>query len=210
MSNTFQRTEQVVLKEERLSPKLFTIMSTQLGPNCVMLVCNKKCVQLCPRSTESNAFYLQPSKKPTATSWFINKPVGHNTLQNTMLRLYNLAGLQGFYTMMLYNSGVDEQLVMETTGHISLEGVRSYKPTHTTKGIGVQVNMSTCLTLQNYTQPHGLIIIIIIFFIWVFSECIVAIATSLIPLVTDFPEICAFMIGFSFTLWTKMRPLLAH
>ena len=45
--------------------------------------------------------------------------------------------------------------------------------------------------------------IIIIFFRWFFSECIEAIATSLIPLVTNFPEICAFIIGFSFTVWTK-------
>ena len=29
------------------------------------------------------------------------------------------------------------------------------------------------------------------------------VATSLIPLVTNFPEICAFIIGFSFTVWTK-------
>ena len=35
-------------------------------------------------------------------------------------------------------------------------------------------------------------------------------ATSLIPLDTIFPEVCAFIIGFSFTVWTKMRPLLAH
>ena len=37
-----------------------------------------------------------------------------------------------------------------------------------------------------------------------------AIATSLISLVTNFPEICAFIIGFSFTAWTRMRPSLAH
>ena len=29
-------------------------------------------------------------------------------------------------------------------------------------------------------------------------------------LVTNFPEIYTFIIGFSFTVWTKMRPLLAH
>ena len=33
--------------------------------------------------------------------------------------------------------------------------------------------------------------------------CSEAVATSLIPLVTNFPEICAFIIGFSFTVWTK-------
>ena len=37
-----------------------------------------------------------------------------------------------------------------------------------------------------------------------------AIATSLIPLVTNFHEICAFTNGFSFIVWTKMRLLLAH
>ena len=36
------------------------------------------------------------------------------------------------------------------------------------------------------------------------------IATSLIPPVTNFPKICAFIIGFNFTVWTKVRPLLAH
>ena len=29
------------------------------------------------------------------------------------------------------------------------------------------------------------------------------VATSLIPLVTNFSGICAFIIGFSFTVWTK-------
>ena len=53
-----------------------------------------------------------------------------------------------------------------------------------------------------------IIIIIINFFRRVFSECTEAVGTSLIPLVTNFPEICAFIIGFCFTVWTKMRPLM--
>ena len=48
-----------------------------------------------------------------------------------------------------------------------------------------------------------IIIIIIHFFARVFSECTEAVATSLIPLVTNFPEICAFTSGFRFTVWTK-------
>ena len=54
------------------------------------------------------------------------------------------------------------------------------------------------------------IIIIIIFFRRVFSECTETIATSLIPQVTNFPEIWPLIIGFSFTVWTKMRPVPAH
>ena len=44
-----------------------------------------------------------------------------------------------------------------------------------------------------------IIIIIINFIIKVFSECAEAVA---IPLVTNFPGICAFIIGFSSTVWT--------
>ena len=48
-----------------------------------------------------------------------------------------------------------------------------------------------------------IIIIIIHFFRRVFSECTEAVATSLIPHSYNFPEIFAFLIGFSFTVWTK-------
>ena len=58
-----------------------------------------------------------------------------------MARLCKEAGIAGFRTnhslrataaTRLYNAGVDEQQVMEITGHRSVEGVRSYK--HTSKG----------------------------------------------------------------------------
>ena len=48
-----------------------------------------------------------------------------------------------------------------------------------------------------------IIIIIMHFFRRVLTECTEAVATSLISLLTNFPEISAFIIGFSFTLWTK-------
>ena len=60
---------------------------------------------------------------------------------------------------------------------------------------------------------HLLVIIIIIiinYFRRVFSEYTEANATSLIPLDTNFPEMCAFIIGFSCTVWTKMKSLWAH
>ena len=51
------------------------------------------------------------------------------------------------------------------------------------------------------------IIIIINLFRRVFSVYTEANATSLIPLDTILPEIYSFIIGFSFTVWTKMRLL---
>ena len=50
-----------------------------------------------------------------------------------------------------------------------------------------------------------IIIIFIKFFRRVFSECTEAITTSLIILETILPEKCAFIIGFSSTVCTKMR-----
>ncbi len=70
--------------------------------------------------------------------WYTSKPLGHNTLSKTICRLCKTAGIEGFKTnhslrataaTRLYELGVDEQMVMERTGHRSLEGVRSYKRT---------------------------------------------------------------------------------
>ena len=55
-----------------------------------------------------------------------------------MKRLCDSVGIEGFITnhslrataaTRLYESGVNEQLIMERTGHRSLEGIRSYKRT---------------------------------------------------------------------------------
>ena len=93
---------------------------------------------LCPSDAPPHAFYLQPLRSPTASCWYSNRPLGHNTLRNTVARLCSSAGIQGYKTnhslratatSRLYQSGVEEQQVMERTGHRSVEGVRSYKRT---------------------------------------------------------------------------------
>ena len=53
----------------------------------------------------------------------------------------------------------------------------------------------------------SIFIVIINYFRWVFSEYTETNAASLIPLDTILAEICAFIIVFSCTVWTKMRPL---
>ena len=54
------------------------------------------------------------------------------------------------------------------------------------------------------------IIIIIHFFIRIFSEYTEAVTTSLIPIDAILPEICAFIVGFSCTVWAKMSTLRTH
>ncbi len=62
----------------------------------------------------------------------------HNKLEGIVSRLCTEAGIPGFRTnhslrataaTRLYNAGVEEQQVMEITGHRSTEGVRNYKRT---------------------------------------------------------------------------------
>ena len=93
---------------------------------------------LCPKDRPENAFYLQPLKKPKQDCWFATKPLGHNPLDNMVKEMCKAAGITGYKTnhslrattaTRLFQAGVDEQLIMERTGHRSLDGVRSYKRT---------------------------------------------------------------------------------
>ena len=97
----------------------------------------KKYHSPCPK--DANSLYLQPLQHLTPTCWYSTHPLGHNTaLSSTVAKLCKLARIGVFKTNLLlsttatsrlYRSGIDEQLVMERTGHRSLEGVRSYKCT---------------------------------------------------------------------------------
>ena len=92
-----------------------------------------------PHDRPSHAFYLQPLTKPTQSIWYSKKPLGYH---NTVVQLCKEAGIPGFKSnhslrataaTRLYQSGIDEQLVIERTGHRRLEGVRSYKRTTDTQ-----------------------------------------------------------------------------
>ena len=67
-----------------------------------------------------------------------------------------------------------------------------------------------CLPKTVVSCDSFIIIVIIIFFRQVFSESTEAITTSFIPLVTNFSEICAFIVGFSWNMWTTMTSLRAR
>ena len=98
----------------------------------------KKYWSLCPPDAPESAFYLQPTRTPSPSCWYSKRPLGHNTLAKTVSRMCSSAGIPGYKTnhslratstSRLYHSGIDEQLVMERTGHRSIDGVRSYKRT---------------------------------------------------------------------------------
>ena len=93
-----------------------------------------------PQDCPKNAFYFKPLQKYSANGvWFSKQPLGHNKLHKMMSSICSAAGISGYKTnhslratsaSRLYQTGIDEQLIMERTGHRSIEGVRSYKITN--------------------------------------------------------------------------------
>ncbi|CAG2235086.1 unnamed protein product [Mytilus edulis] len=90
-----------------------------------------------PANGGKDCFYLTPLKHIKDGQWYSNNPIGHNTLQGTVKRLCTSIGLTGKRTnhslrasaaTRLYNAGIEEQRVAETTGHRS-NAVRVYKRT---------------------------------------------------------------------------------
>ena len=126
------------LKGRKLKPKVVQHHDNPQNPERCFVRLFKRYQSLLPQERPKNTFYFQPLKTPTADCWFSSKPTGHNALEGTVAQLCQKAGIPGFRTnhslrattaTRLYQAGVEEQLIMERTGHRSIEGVRSYKRT---------------------------------------------------------------------------------
>ena len=147
-SHTWEYTEDVSknrpggLKNRKMKPKVVVHYLNEENPERCFVRLFKLNTSLCPQQSPKNLFYLQPLKKPQPNRWYSTKPIGHNTLEGTVARLCKNAGIQGYHTnhslrattvTRLFQAGVDEQLIMEKTGHTSLDAVRSYKRTSSTQ-----------------------------------------------------------------------------
>ena len=120
------------LKGRKITPIVVYHHANLVNPERCFVRLFKKYSSLTPPDAPANA---KPPKTPTSTCWYSCQPLGHNPLG---ARLCRSAGISGFKTnhslratsaSRLYQSGVEEQQIMERTGHRSLEGVRSYKRT---------------------------------------------------------------------------------
>ena len=92
-------------------------------------------------SSEPKAFYLRPVSsipKVPDKPWFINSPVGINTLNSILSTISQQAGVNTQYTnhslratsaTRMYLKNVPEKLISEKTGHRSLTALRVYERT---------------------------------------------------------------------------------
>ena len=158
------------LKGRKYKPKVVTHYANIENPSRCFVRIFKKYNSLCPPDRPHDAFYLSPMKNPTHDRWFSCVPVGRNKLANVVSTMCKLAGIGGYKTnhslrataaTRLYSSGIDEQLVMERTGHRSTEGVRSYKRTSSEQQEAVSDILSShkrsCTELQPLPQPLSIL-----------------------------------------------------
>ncbi|XP_022793730.1 uncharacterized protein LOC111332623 [Stylophora pistillata] len=98
----------------------------------------KKYLSHVPNKVSDNAFYLRALTKPNGEIWYYKKAAGRETLGMVVKEIMKKAQFDGQYTnhslrrscaTRLYDGGVSEQLIQETTGHPSSDGVRAYKCT---------------------------------------------------------------------------------
>ena len=91
------------------------------------------------------------------------QPIGHNTLSKMMANLCSKAGIKGFKTnnslrtttaSRLYHNGIDEQLIMERTGHRRLDGVRSYKRTNEDQKIDISRTLQKSTSTATKTSTE--------------------------------------------------------
>ena len=127
------------IKGRKQKPKVVIQHANLEQPERCLVRLYKLYNSLCPKDHRpAHCLYLQPLSKPKDGCWYSRQPYGHNRLAETVASLCRNAGIPGYKTnhslratnaTWLFDSDVDEQLIMERTGHLSSEGVRSYKRT---------------------------------------------------------------------------------
>ena len=87
----------------------------------------KKYVLHVPTETSDNAFYLRALAKPKGEIWYYKKAVGEKC--RVCEGHYTNHSLRRSSASRLYDAGMPEQVIQETTGHRSSDGVKAYKCT---------------------------------------------------------------------------------
>ena len=125
------------IKHCRIDPKVFDIYPISNVERYPVAIISKY-LSLLPKNRKCPSMYLQAKKKKySANEWYLDRPVGVNTLREVVKTICSDAGVGGYFTnhslrsssaTRMYQGCVDEQVIQEITGHRSL-AVRSYKRT---------------------------------------------------------------------------------
>ena len=134
-------------------------------PKCCFVRLFKFYNSLYPNDCPADCFYLHPWKEIKDGCWYPTAPYCHNSLAKTVAHLCKTAEIPGYETnhsvratnaIWFFDSNVDEQLIMERTGNLSTEGVRSHKWTRKVQceKLSDILNCMKKLCLQEESVPH--------------------------------------------------------
>ncbi len=127
------------LNSRKYEPKIVRAYGHK-NPLRNIVVLYHKYVMLLPGKQKSDALYKYAMVKShrTRSCWYVDKPIGINSLSKTVSRLMSDGGFSGRFTnhslrvntaTHMFQSGVEEQIMKEKTGHCS-DVVRAYKRTN--------------------------------------------------------------------------------
>ena len=151
------KTNQGGISHRRRECKQVTHYANDVSPQRCLIRLYKLYMSECPVDCPHGAFYLKALSKPTQKYWYPKTPVGDNTLQQTVCRLCESVGFNGHFTnhslrvisaTRLFEANVDEQLIMQRTGHLS-NAVREYKR------VGQQLREETSDVLNTTSSIKG-------------------------------------------------------
>lgn len=154
------------LKHRKVEPKEVTHIDIHSieNPERSHALLFQKYLKLRPINS-TNHFYLSPLKNWNLTNWYKNVPIGHNTLAHVVRDICKQCDIKGNKTnhslratcaTRLFNNGVDEQLIMERTGHRSVNGVRTYKRSDSTHhyNTSVIIDNKSIQSIKKTEQSH--------------------------------------------------------
>ena len=137
--------------------KIVPIMANS-GDRCHVCILNKYLSKIPPAAFQHDYFYLRPVKQVGSDGfWYTTQVVGRNTLAKMVPNMFVEAGieknatnhsLRSTGTSQLFCAGVPEKIIMQRTGHKSLDGVCAYERTSGEQ----QMAVSKILTEQNGRQ----------------------------------------------------------
>lgn len=114
---------------------------SSLGERCIVYLTELYCSKVPESAKAKDLFYCKPKTKYTAADncWYFDIPIGRNILARKLNEMFEAASLdcdcicnhslRATGISRLYNKGVPEKLIMERSGHLSVEGIRSYERT---------------------------------------------------------------------------------
>ena len=114
----------------------------ELGSRCHVYLLKLYLSKLPPGLDESSVFYCKPLTKlpfDVSAPWYSAVPVGHNKLEKKLKEICLQAdvdvvnksnhSLRATSISRMYRSSIPEKVIMERSGHLSKEGLRSYERT---------------------------------------------------------------------------------